>query len=261
VTKAETSHERMLRVLDIIEEQSGGVTTEEMLQTLGFMRSTLYRYLKTLSAAGLVTSLPNVGYTFGPRIAELDYEMRNRDPLIIAAKPVMADLVREIPGISLLCRRYRDRVLCVHQERGDVNFISAYERGRARPLTRGAASRIILAYLPTRNITKLYEEQASAFAEGELGYSLGDVKTHLKQIRARGWDMTRGHVAADVTGVASPIFDNRGVILASISLTQGKPQLTESELHAVTERLQYCAWVVTKAVRGTAAPGAVQKIS
>ncbi|MGY9105836.1 MAG: HTH domain-containing protein, partial [Alphaproteobacteria bacterium] len=86
------------------------------MQKLGFTRSTLYRYLKTLSAAGLITSLPNVGYTFGPRIAELDYEMRNRDPLIIGAKPVMEKLVEDIPGVALLCRRYRDRVLCVHQE-------------------------------------------------------------------------------------------------------------------------------------------------
>ena len=244
----------MLRVLDIIEGQSGGVTTEDMLQTLGFTRSTLYRYLKTLSSAGLVTSLPNVGYTFGPRIAELDYEMRNRDPLIIAARPVMADLVRDIPGISLLCRRYRDRVLCVHQQRGDVDFTSAYERGLARPLSRGAASRIILAYLPTRNIAKLYEEQPTAFAEGELGYSLGDVKTALKQMRARGWDMTQGHVAPGVTGVAVPIFDNRGVILASMSLTVGKPRLAEAELQAVAERLQSCARIVTNAVRGASSP-------
>ncbi len=225
-----------------------------MLQTLGFTRSTLYRYLKTLSSAGLITSLPNVGYTFGPRIAELDYEMRNRDPLIIASKPVMAELVRDMPGIALLCRRYRDRVLCVHQERGEVDFTSAYERGLARPLSRGAASRIILAYLPTRNITKLYEEQPAAFAEGELGFSLGDVKTALKKMRARGWDMTRGHVAAGVTGVATPIFDNRGVILASLSLTVGRPRLQDAELRAIAERLQSCARIVTWAVRGTAGP-------
>jgi DNA-binding IclR family transcriptional regulator len=157
MTGTESSLERMLRVLDAIEESDGQVTSEELLQGLGYTRSTLYRYLKILSAAGLITSLPDAGYTFGPRVAELDYLMRNRDPLIIASRPVMAELVRETPGIALLCRRYRNKVLCVHQERGNVAFTSTYERGRARPLTRGAASRIILAYLPSD----------AAFREGE----------------------------------------------------------------------------------------------
>ncbi len=246
---SETSHERMLQVLEIIEDE-GGVGTDEILKKLGFTRSTLYRYLKTLSAAGLITSLPNVGYTFGPRIAELDYEMRNRDPLIIATKPVMADLVREIPGVALLCRRYRDRVLCVHQEAGDVAFTSAYERGLARPITRGAASRIILAYLPARTIAKLYDGAQQAFAEGEIGHSLVEVKSALKQMRSQGWDVTTGHVAPGVTGIAAPLFDNRGGVLGSLSLTLGKAQLRGDDLHIVAGRVQLSAQIVSKAVSG-----------
>jgi DNA-binding IclR family transcriptional regulator len=239
----------MLRILDVIEER-GGISTDEMLSKLGFTRSTLYRYLKMLSSAGLVASLPNVGYTFGPRIAELDYEMRNRDPLIIAAKPVMTELVQEIPGIALLCRRYKSRVLCVHQEAGDVSFISAYERGLARPITRGAASRIILAYLPGRTLAKIYERNPQSFADANLGASLNDVKTALKAMRSRGWDATAGHAAPGVTGIAAAVLDNRGAVLGSLSLTVGKPRLDEDELKAMASRVQFCARIVSNAVRG-----------
>ncbi|MGY9105837.1 MAG: hypothetical protein ACKVG0_04775, partial [Alphaproteobacteria bacterium] len=48
-------------------------------------------------------------------------------------------------------------------------------------------SRIILAYLPARTVTKLYEAAPQSFAEGELGGSFADVKIALKQIRVRGW--------------------------------------------------------------------------
>lgn len=239
----------MLRILDVIEER-GGVSTDEMLEKLGFTRSTLYRYLKMLSSAGLVASLPNVGYTFGPRIAELDYEMRNRDPLIKAAKPVMTELVQEIPGIALLCRRYKSRVLCVLQVSGDVNFTSAYERGLARPITRGAASRIILAYLPGRTLAKIYERNPQAFVEGNLGSSLNEVKVALKAMRMRDWDATAGHAAPGVTGVAAAVLDNRGAVLGSLSLTVGKPRLSDEELNAVAARVQFCARIVSNAVRG-----------
>ena len=253
MAKVETSLERMLRILDLIEESDGGVTSDTMLQSLGFSRSTLYRYLKTLSAAGLVTSLPSVGYTFGPRIAELDYEMRNRDPLIIASRPVMAELVRDIPGIALLCRRYRDKVLCVHQECGETNFVSTYERGRAHSLTLGAASRIILAYLPARTVDRIYQNDPRAFRDGELGDSLAAVKAALKRMRVRGWDSTRAHLMPGVTGIAAPVYDNRGGVLGSLSLTVGRARLGDSDQASIAGRVVFCARIVTKAIQGAAA--------
>ena len=156
--ESDNSLERMLQVVDLIEASDTPVLPGDLMGRLGLTRSTLYRYLKILSDAGLITSFPGVGFALGPRIAELDFKMRNRDPLIIASRPVMSELVAAIPGIALLCRRYRDAVLCVHQERGATSLVSTYERGLARPLFRGAASRIILAYLPPRVIERLHQQ-------------------------------------------------------------------------------------------------------
>lgn len=243
--KDATSLERMLRVLDAIEANERGATPDEMLQSLGFTRSTLYRYLKILSEAGLVTSLPGVGFTYGPRIAELDYRMRTSDPLLIAARPVMGELISEIPGIALLCRLYRDTVLCVHQERGTAAFSSRYERGRARPLTRGAASRVILAYLPARAIARLYADDPAGFAAGGLGESLRAVRASLRAIRQRGWDQTTGQVTRGVVGIAAPVFDTRGAVLGSLSLTLGRLRLGAAETERIAARVAFCARIVT----------------
>lgn len=240
----------MLRVLDLIEESPSPLTSDDMAGRLGFTRSTLYRHLKNLSDAGLVTSFPDVGYALGPRVAELDYKMRNSDPLIIASRPVMAELVDAIPGIALLCRRYRDQVLCVHQESRSADFATTYERGRALPLFRGAASRIILAHLPQRSIQRLYEADRRAFAEGRLGKSLAAVRGALKDMRQRGWDITESQVTRGVTGIAAPIFDDRGGVLGSLSLTVGRTKLAEAEIHAIAERVSFCARIVTKALTG-----------
>ena len=90
----------MIVILDLFEGERLEWTLEDMQARLGYTRSTLYRYLKVLTDTGLLTSLPDVGYTLGPRIAELDYSMRERDPLISASRPVMAELVR-------ICRALR----------------------------------------------------------------------------------------------------------------------------------------------------------
>src|SRR3981081_1422680 len=244
----QSSHERMLRVLDLIEESASPLTSDEMADRLGFTRSTLYRHLKNRADAGLVTSFPDAGYALGPRVAELDYKMRNGDPLIIASRPVMAELVEACAGIALLCRRYRARVLCVHQESRNASFASTYERGRALPLFKGAASRIILAHLPARSIQRLHEADRRAFAEGRLGKSLDAVKAALKEMRQRGWDITQSQVTRGVTGIAAPIFDDRGAILGSLSLTVGRTRLAETEIQAIADRVAFCARIVTKAI-------------
>ncbi len=167
------SLERMVGLLDLFEESPSGWTFDRIHSRLGYTRSTLYRYLKILSDAELLTSLPEAGYTLGPRIVELDHEIRVHDPIIRASRPVMLELVREIPGIALLCRSYRNKVLCVHQERSTTEIESTYERGRTMPLLRGAASRIILANMPTRTIAALYDRQPREFPAGRPGRSAG----------------------------------------------------------------------------------------
>jgi DNA-binding IclR family transcriptional regulator len=245
------SLERMIGILDLFETETKRWTFDAMHQRLGYTRSTLYRYLKVLSDAELLTSLPEAGYTLGPRIIELDYGIRTHDPLIQAARPVMSELVQEIPGVALLCRRYRDKVLCVHQERGSSAIQSTYERGKPQPLVRGAASRVILAHLPPAALARLVERQPREFADAGLGRTVARVRDGLKDIRQAGWDHTTGDVTPGVRGIAAPIFDNRRNVLGSLSITMAEKGMDARRLRAVADRVMFCARVVTTTIAGT----------
>ncbi|WP_455275005.1 IclR family transcriptional regulator [Rhizobium herbae] len=244
------SHEKMLGLLDLFDgaEDAVTVTIDEMHERLGYTRSTLYRYLKTLTDAGLLTSLPSVGYMLGPRIVELDYKIRMGDVLIRAARPVMEELAVQFRGIALLCRRYRFDVLCVHQESGTDAIHSGYDRGRRRSLLHGAASLSILAYLPDHQLRKFYGEDPAPFAAAGLGGTLKDVKGSLREQRQHGWVSTAGDVTPGVTGVAAPVFDGRSEILGSLSLTLPDARLQSKTLEEVAERVVFCAGVISKTI-------------
>lgn len=227
---ADTTPRKMLRIIDFIEEQDRPVSADQLLEALGFTRSTLYRHLKVLSESGLVSSISEATYSLGPRIVELDYKIRKNDPLLAHARPLMQKLANREKGIALLCRRYRDRVLCIHQERGTDLLTSNYDRGLARPLFRGAASRVILAHLGTAQIVRLYEENAPEFAAAGLGTDEREVRVTLRRIRRRGWDVTEGQVTPGVVGVASPIIGMEGDVLGSLSLTLVSGSRTADEL-------------------------------
>lgn len=247
---ASVNFEKILQVLDVIEETDMGLSIEEIHARLDIPRSTLYRYLRALTDSSLVASLPDIGYTLGPRIAELDYKMRTRDPLIIVSRPVMAELVQTVPGVALLCRLYRDTVLCVHQEAHPDAIHSGYERGRPRPLLRGAASRIMLAYMGPRTIAKLFQHRAQEFNDAQLGRTLVDVKAELLRVRQTGWVAVEGQVTPGATGVAAPLLDSSGNVVASLSLTLGRTGIDREEIRRIAERVVFCAGIVTKAISG-----------
>ena len=243
------SLEKMIGILDLFEGAEMEWSPEAMAERLDLTRSTLYRYLKVLADAGLLTSLPGVGYTLGPRIAALDFHMRHSDPLITASRPVMKDLVEHCPGIALLCRRYRGLVLCVHQEASlGVSFRSAYERGSTRPLLRGAASRIILAHMPVPFLRKLYGSTQHDFTAAGLGGDFDAVRAHLRAIRQRGVAVTKGELAQGVTGVGAPIFDSKGGVLGSLSVTIGESELEPERLAFIADRVAQGARMVSKAI-------------
>lgn len=244
----------MIGLLDLFQGGAHCWSVEQMHERLGYTRSTLYRYLKVLSDAELLTSLPNAGYVPGPRIIELDYEIRRQDPLIVASTPVMAELVSDIPSIALLCRRYRDKVLCIHQiAHPSVAIQSTYERGKPRPLFLGAASRIILANMSPHHLKRLYEEKPQDFAAAQLGHSFAEVRDTLKSIRTRGWDHTSGQVTPGITGVAAPIFDANRNVLGSLSLSLHEKNIGAHRLASIANRVMFCARIVSHAMLGDTA--------
>jgi DNA-binding IclR family transcriptional regulator len=250
-----SSLEKMLGVLEFVEERGQVAGMDEMLQGLNLTRSTLYRYVRVLTEFGLLATSPGTGYTLGPRIIELDYKIRVRDPLILASHPLMTQLTQTAPGIALLCRRYRDKVLCVHQVRGAVGFVSTYERGRPRPLLKGAASRVILANMPTAQISKLHHQDPEGFAEAGLGESLKAVRSALRAIRQQGWEASESQVVSGVTGIAAPIFDGGDHVMGSLSLTVGRTGLSPAEVAEIAARVAFCAQVVSGALSAPDADG------
>lgn len=238
----------MIGLLHLFGECTSELTVDELYEELGYTRSTLYRYLKALTDAGFLTSLPGRGYALGPRIIELDYRIRKTDPIILAGRPVMEELAREVSGIALLCRRYDYKVLCVHQETSTDIVRSRYERGLARPMLRGAASVVILANLPSYQLAKFYQRYPNDFAEAGFGQTLADVKKRLKVHRQRGWTTSSGELTKGITGFAAPIFDGQRNVLGSLSLSLPEAQVEEEKIPALVQKLIFGARIISRAV-------------
>ena len=169
---------------------------------------------------GLISPAAGAKYTLGPAIIEMDRQIRLRDPLLRAGRPVMENLIRYSPEGSaiLLCRVFRERVICVHQVVGPGPQVPvSYERGRPMGLFRGATAKVVLAHLPTHKLKKLFADHAKEIKEASLGHNWETFKKALAGIRRAGAFMTRGEVDPGRVGIAAPVFASEGSILGSLS--------------------------------------------
>ena len=232
--------DRLLAVLRLFTLERPEWTADEAAKEIGVSISTAYRYFRSLCRIGLLDPF-NGNYILGPAIVEYDRQIRIIDPMIKVGRPAMQRLIArsDSMGTALLCRVYRNCVMCVHQEaRIPFENTIGYERGRPMPMFRGASSKIIFANLPSRSARWFFSRFPEEIAAAGLGSDWEAVKANLRRIRKAGIHVARGEVDSDHVGIAAPIFDPKKKVVGSITMVLLQSEATPGLVANVSALVQ-----------------------
>lgn len=215
-----SSLDRMFDVLDLFSLAKPLWTVDEATAALKHSRSTVYRYIRTLVKAGLLVSVGR-SYGLGPRIVELDQQMRLTDPLLRVAQPQLAQLRRRLNAVVLLMRLFHDRIICIHEEWDQATGVPAAGRGRAVAFFKGATSKVILAHLPTRRLKSLYLNHTKDIAKAGLGNGWSAFAANLRDVRRRGYHISEvSELTTGIFSIAVPIFSGDQKVIGSLTVLQ-----------------------------------------
>jgi DNA-binding IclR family transcriptional regulator len=228
---------RMMDVLDLFSGQVTLLTAENIAEQLQVSRPTAFRYARELCAAGFLANYSG-SYSLGARIITLDYRIRESDPVLRIARPVMCQLSSELAGTAVLCRMYNEDVINVHQEEIRPNTEAVYGRGRPLPLFRGAASRVMLAHLPRVKAKKIYERHATQADLQAIGTTWEAFASALKQTKKKGFYVSIGEVNAKTLGIAAPITLPKVGVIAVLSLVLPAERLALVNLEGIGEEVK-----------------------
>lgn len=214
--------DKVLGVLELFSSDNWRWTVEEAAEALELPTSTTYRYFRSLAKAELISPQASGAYVLGPAVCKLDRAMRLYDPFINAARDEMRHLASAHGDtIILLARLYRNSVMCVHREGGGL-VASGYERGRPMPLELGAASKVILANLSSRQLHGLSGPGGEAL---DLSY----LRPELRAIKANGYAVTFGEIDPTKMGVSVPVFRGKQMLEGSLSFVVDTSRKDEQE--------------------------------
>lgn len=214
-----TSSSRVLAILDLFTAEHPNWHTDAIIESLGYSRATGYRYVKELVDSGFLQKAGAGRYALGARIVELDYRLRESDPVLLASLPVMDALARQTHLHAVLSAMYGGfRVVDVHRVDAGGSPILRYGRGRPRPLFRGAGPMVLLAYQPRAKLIRIYGSRRTDIEAAGLGATWAAFRARMVEIRKRRAYLSLGEVDPGVGAVGVPILDFDGDAVASLAL-------------------------------------------
>ena len=258
MAKRTTTTDRALSVLSLFTADQPEWTVEAIRSKLHLSVTTAYQYVGSLIHAGLLVSVRGGRYSIGPAAIELDRIARKVDPLTRDARAVLVRLVEECgeKAVGLLCRLYKLRVMCVDQYVMEPPEIeSSYERGRPMPLIHGAASKVILANLPPRELRRFYDREAVTLNAAGLGHDWETFKDEMRRIRRGGPLTVTGELDTGAMGIAAPVFGDDDNVVGSISivLAEARVHSDPAQLQRLRNLVNIAGLAVTEALRVDAA--------
>lgn len=245
---SESSLSRMLELLDLFTPAAPFWSADDLIRYTGASRSTIYRHLRALHEAGLLRPVANGNYIVGPRVIELDRQVRQTDPLFMAGEGTMKRLVAVSGHSSLLCALYSDSVMCVREELAENSPPNLFSRGQRRPLFNGAASKIILPYLPPHQLRSVYAKHKKTIATAGLGSDWDGFRAILTQIRRQGHVITVGEFNPGLLGLSAPVFNSAGHILGSLGISGSAAAFRDVDMDALAATVRAAASEVTQRI-------------
>lgn len=198
---------KTLAILDFFGPGSLQVSAETILDRTGLSKATVYRYIKDLCDAGLLTRVGSGSYSLGPRIIELDWMMRQYDPILIAGREAMHQLAEETRLAVFSSVFYDDRIINTYIVEPNEKFSYRFGRGQPIPLFSGAQSKVLISYQNGRRLRKLFEAKIAGNQDHPLrDWSWGDFVRATNRIRKDGYCVTSNELTGGLKGIAAPLL-------------------------------------------------------
>jgi IclR family acetate operon transcriptional repressor len=238
-----------LRILFLFTGNDEAMTVKRIADGVRVPLPTAYRLVRVLAQHGLLEKSERPGhYQLGGALLEFSGGFRQRLNIATVAKPRVEKLARISGETVQLTMRNGDHGTCILVKESRSTLRVAPEMGRVLPLHAGASVQVLLAFLPDDERRHLVEGPLTSFTPHTLTVS-DKLWRRLQRIKRRGFAVTRGEVYPGAMGIAAPIFDATGRVIASLAVSgpilrmaQKQTAITEATTALAREISQVMGW-------------------
>jgi IclR family KDG regulon transcriptional repressor len=224
------SIEKAIKVL--LKFQKSGAThgIRELSGELGFSPATVQRILQTLKKHDFVRQdEASRQYYIGNIFYSFIQALHRSNNLTSIARRFIDDLsikTRETSHINIIEQGYR---LCIDTIESPQTLKAGMPMGNRSPLYAGASAKCLLAFSSSDFIKEyLGTTQLKPVTDNTIS-DAKNLEKELEKIKSEGFAASLGERTPGLGSLSAPVFDNRGVVLASLSLAIPEIRFSQNE--------------------------------
>lgn len=240
---------RAVRIVEAFGPGDTALTVTEIARRSGLHIATASRLVEELSSFGWLQRDEDRKVRIGVRMWEVVSRASPTLSLREAAMPVMEDLHAIVGQHIQLGVMEGDEVLFVERLTAPGAVIN-YTRVAGRlPLHASSSGLLLLAYAPPAQQERIISRPLEVFTEQTIA-SPSQLRSALAEVRRQGYAFLAGHIHPDATGVAVPVRDPAGKVVAALAIIVPNDDVARSRVAV----LQAASRAVSRAMEYPAPP-------
>jgi DNA-binding IclR family transcriptional regulator len=230
---------RALSILELFNDKSPTLTTNEIAVRSGLNRGTAYRFCRTLLGLGYLEEVAPSTFRPGLKVISLAQAALGSREIVDLAMPFLQrlrDQVHETDNLGMLDGT--DIVYAVRLLNSDLVTLRVAVGSRL-PAYASSLGRSMLAYLPEDEVNAILSQSDIKEWTPETITDREALHEELAQIRKQGYAYNDQGIAMGVRGIAAPILGRGDRPIAAVNLSIARPltntQVTKELAPAVVE--------------------------
>jgi len=208
------------------------LSPQEIAERTDLPLPTVYRLAQALSEHGLLMKE-------GPRF-RLGMTLLRLGMLVAEGVDVRQQAMRHLKWLNEqtgenaeLQIRQEETRLVIEVVSSPHNLRPFADVGMLLPLHRGAAGKVLLAWLPVEQREDLAQASAARYGDS-IDFDVTRFLSELEHVRLTGWAKSEGERFPDVSAIAAPIFSADGQIVGAMTLVAPSSRLNAEQFERYT---------------------------
>jgi len=221
---------RAIAILDCFTIENPQLGVREIARQIDMSVSTVGRLLASLNTLGLLSQDPTSRlYRLGPKV--MGYSMVYTVSLDIraSARPMLEALYHLTNETVSLYVLAGDQRICADCIESSERLRVVVRAGEHMPLHAGSSGKALLAFLPPEDIERIFSKPLVKMTARTIT-DKESILRELKHIRDQGYATSHGERFEDVIGVAAPVFDSTGKVVAAINVAGPSQRFTDQSV-------------------------------
>lgn len=192
---------RALAVLECFSASTPQLSLQEIATRLGLPKSSTFRLVNFLEELDFLVRLENQKYTLSLKIARIGELARTFLDVRQAARPMMQELASISNESVTLFALTGHEFTCLEVCAVSAPLMVLYRPGQRSPLTLGAASLVLMAYLPENALRDVLHTVAR-----RVRHSRRELQSILAHVRKQQYAVSHGGAFPGISALSVPVF-------------------------------------------------------